>query len=129
MNNLDTLKEGYKNFSEGNIEAVLSMWDEKIVWHACAGLPYIEGDGIFIGPQAVLTNVLATIPAHFDDFSIEISDFIDGGDKIVMQGYYTGVWKETGKRFKANATHTWTFKNGKPCTFFQAVDSALIMNP
>nr|WP_319266949.1 nuclear transport factor 2 family protein [uncultured Draconibacterium sp.] len=129
MSNLDTLKEGYQNFAEGNIEAVLSMWDEKIVWHACTGLPYIKGDGVFIGPQDVLANVLANIPEHFDDFSIEISDFIDGGDKIVMEGFYTGVYKSTNKRFKANATHTWTFKNGKPAVFFQAVDTALIINP
>lgn len=128
MNNLETLKEGYKQFAEGNIEAVLAMWDEKIVWHACAGLPYIQGDGVLVGRQSVLTNVLATIPEHFDDFSIEITDFIDGGDKIVMEGFYTGVYKATGKRFKANATHTWTFKNGKSAVFFQAVDTALMIN-
>lgn len=129
MSNLETLKEGYQLFAEGNIEAVLAMWDEKIVWHACAGLPYIKGDGVFIGHQAIVDAVFANIPTHLDDFNIEISDFIDGGDKIVMEGYYTGVWKASGKRFKANATHTWTFKDGKPCAFFQAVDTALMINP
>ena len=130
MSNLETLKEGYKLFAEGNIEAVLKLWDEKIVWHECPGFPFIEDEGIFVGGQAIVEGVLSKIPTHYDDFNIEIHDFVDGGDKIVMVGYYTGVWKATGKRFKANATHTWTFnKNGKPNAFFQAVDTAIIITP
>lgn len=129
MSNLDTLKEGYKQFAAGNIEAVLELWDEKIVWHECQGFPFIEGDGTFVGAEAIVQRVLSKIPDHYDEFNIEIHDFIDGGDKIVMEGFYTGVWKATGKRFKANATHTWTFKEGKPAVFFQAVDTAVIINP
>ena len=49
--------------------------------------------------------------------------------EIVMVGYYTGTWKATGKTFKANATHTWTLKDGKVTHFFQAVDTAEIFNP
>jgi hypothetical protein len=45
-----------------------------------------------------------------------------------MVGHYTGIWKATGRKFKANATHTWTFKNGKATHFFQAVDTAEIIN-
>jgi len=46
-----------------------------------------------------------------------------------MVGHYKGVWKETGKEFKANATHVWTVKNEKMTHFFQAVDTAEIVNP
>lgn len=128
MSNLEQLKQGYQFFAEGNIEAVMAFWDEKIVWQECTGFPFVEGDGTFIGAQAIVEGVLTKIAVHYDDFNIEIHDFVDGNDKIVMVGYYTGVWKATGKRFKANATHTWTFKNGKACAFFQAVDTALIIN-
>ncbi|HYQ55948.1 MAG TPA: nuclear transport factor 2 family protein [Draconibacterium sp.] len=129
MSNLEKLEESYRLFAKGDIEAVLAMWDEKIVWHECTGFPYIEGDGIFVGAKEIVDGVLSKIPVHYDEFNIEIHDFIVGKDKIVMVGYYTGVWKATRKRFKANATHTWTFKDEKPCAFFQAVDTAVIMNP
>ncbi|QIA08145.1 nuclear transport factor 2-like protein [Draconibacterium halophilum] len=49
MSNLDVLKEGYQLFADGNIEAVLELWDEKIVWHECPGFPFVEDEGIFVG--------------------------------------------------------------------------------
>jgi len=129
MNNLENLKHGYQLFAKGDIEGVLALWDEKIVWHECKGFPFINNDGIFVGHKDIVEGVLSKIPDYYDNFNIEITDFIDGGERIVMIGYYTGVWKLTGKRFKANATHTWTFKNGKSTSFFQAVDTANIINP
>jgi ketosteroid isomerase-like protein len=129
MNNLEILKQGYKYFAEGNVEGVISMWQPDIVWAECAGFPFIGGDGIFVGADAIIAGVFARIPIDMDDFKIEISDFVDGGDKIVMVGYYTGIYKSTGKKFKANAAHTWTFKDGKISHFFQAVDTAIIVNP
>ena len=55
-----------------------------------------------------MDGVQAQIPVYYDNFSIEMDDFVDGGDKIVMVGFYTVVWKATGKKFKANTTHTCT---------------------
>ena len=127
MSNLELLKQGYKDFAAGNMEGAVKNWHPEIVWDECKGFPYIKNDGIYVGVPAVIEGVLSNIPENFDNFSIEISDFVDGGDKIVMVGYYTGNWKATGRKFKANATHTWTFKDGKATHFFQAVDSAEIM--
>ena len=78
---------------------------------------------------AAVEGIFALIPVQYDSFNIEVDDFVDGGDKIVMVGHYTGIYKATGKKFKANATHTWTIKNGKIVKLFQAVDTAEIINP
>ena len=86
-------------------------------------------DGLFIGPDAVVQNVLAQIPEHYEGFQIDIQELFGSGDKVVMVGYYTGVWKATGKAFKANATHVWTVKDGKATHHFQAADTATIVNP
>lgn len=129
MSNLEVLKQGYQDFATGNIEGVLTAWDTDIVWESCTGLPFVEGDGKTVGAQNVVKDVLSLIPEYYENFNIEISDFVDGGDKIVMIGHYTGTWKPTGKKFRANATHTWTFKNGKASHYFQSVDTAAIINP
>lgn len=129
MKNLKVLKKGYEAFAKGNVEKVVKHWAKDIEWIACTGLPMIKGDGIYKGVQEVTEGVLAKIPEYYEDFKIEVTDFIDGGKKIVMAGYYTGVWKATGKRFKANATHVWTFRKGKAIRFFQAVDTAEITGP
>lgn len=127
MNNLELLKQGYADFSTGNLDGVISVWQPNIVWAEETGFPFVKGDGIFVGAQAIIEGVFANIPEYYDDFSIEITDFVDGGDKIVMVGFYKGIWKATGRKFKANAMHAWTFKDGKVASFFQAADSAEIM--
>ncbi|MCY1722608.1 nuclear transport factor 2 family protein [Prolixibacteraceae bacterium Z1-6] len=129
MSNLETLKKGYQFFAEGNLEEVIKMWNDDIVWEQCVGFPFVEGNGKFVGPQSIVENIFSHLPEYYDDFNIEINDFVDAGDKIVMVGHYTGVYRPTGKKFKANATHTWTFRDGKTASFFQAVDTAAIINP
>ena len=129
MNNVDLVKKGYQNFAEGNIEAVLGLFHPEVVWDECTGFPYVSGDGIYIGPNAIVQGVFAQIPENYEGFQVEIRELFGSGDKVVMVGYYTGTWKETGKAFKANATHVWTIKDGKATHFFQAVDTAEIMNP
>ncbi len=128
MSNLETLKQGYKDFAAGNVEAVLSIWQPNILWDECNGFPFIEGDGIFIGGKAVVEGVFSHIPEYYDNFNIEIDHFIDGGDNIAMVGHYTGTWKATGKKFRANAMHAWSFSDGKASKFFQAADTAIIIN-
>lgn len=124
MNNLETLKKGYQLFGEGKMEEVLAMWDDNIVWEACPNLPYIDGDGVFRGKPAILSGVFAHLPEYYDNFNIEVREFVGDGDKIVMVGRYTGEYKPTGKTFDVHATHTWTYENGKVVNFFQAVDTA-----
>jgi ketosteroid isomerase-like protein len=123
------MKQGYQDFAEGNIEAVLAVFDPKIVWDNCQGFPFISGHGVFTGHQEIVQNVFAKIPEYYDNFQIEVDEFIESGDRVVMVGHYTGVWKPTGKKFRANAVHVWTVKGGKSTRFFQAVDTALIVNP
>jgi hypothetical protein len=129
MNNVEIMKQGYQHFAEGNIEAVLGLFQPDIVWDECTGFPFIEGDGIFVGHQAVVDGVFSKIPDYYDGFNIEITELFGSGDKVVMAGYYQGIWKATGKAFKANATHVWTFKDNKAAHFFQAADTAEIINP
>jgi len=129
MKNLELLKEGYAKFAQGDIEGAIANWASDIEWNECKGLPYVKNDGKYVGKETVVKEVLAPIPEYYEGFTIEIADFVDGGDKITMVGFYTGIWKATGKKFKANATHTWYFENGKSVRFIQAVDTAEIINP
>jgi uncharacterized protein len=91
-------------------------------------MPFVNGDGIFIGQEAVVTNVFMNLPVYFDGFNIAVTEIFGADDKVVMVGYYQGTNKATGNQFKANATHVWTEKNGKLSHFFQAVDTATIIS-
>lgn len=126
MNNTDLVKQAYSNFETGNVEAVLNSMDPAIEWCECKGMPFVKGDGTYIGPQAVLTNVFMNLPVFIDGFNIEVSEIFGADDKVTMVGYYRGTNKATGHLFKANATHVWTIKNEKATRFFQAVDTVAI---
>jgi len=128
MTNVELVKQGYSDFSTGNLEAVLAIWDPEIEWHESKGMPFVKGDGIFKGHEAVVTNVIMNLPVYFDGFNIEVKQIFGADDKVVMVGYYCGTNKATGNPFKANATHVWTVKNGKMTHLFQAVDTVTIVS-
>lgn len=129
MDNVEMVKQGYQLFAKGDIEGVSALFHPEIEWNASQGLPYIEGDGVFIGPSVIAQNVFAKVPQNIDNFHIDIQELFGSGDKVVMVGKYQGVYKATGKEFNANATHVWTVKDGKATHYFQAVDTAEMINP
>ncbi len=126
MTNTDLVKLAYANVASGNMPGALELFDPAIEWHECKGMPFVNGDGFFKGPEAVVTNVFMNLPVYFDGFNIAVTEIFGTDDKVVMVGYYQGTNKATGHPFKANATHVWTLKNGKLAHFFQAVDTASI---
>lgn len=126
MTNVDVVKQAYSNFETGNVPAVLALFDPQIEWRECKGMPFVKDDGIYIGPEAVVTKVFMNLPVYFDGFNIAANEIFGVDDKVVMVGYYQGTNKATGHPFKANATHVWTLKDGKMTHFFQAVDAATI---
>jgi ketosteroid isomerase-like protein len=128
MTNVDLVKKAYSSFATGNVEAVLAVFDPAIVWHECKGMPFVKGDGIFKGHEAIVKNVFMNLPVYFDGFNIEVNQIFGADDKVVMVGYYQGTNKATGHPFKANATHVWTVKKGKMTHFFQAVDTVAIVS-
>ena len=127
MTNIDLVKLAYANFASGNVPGVLALFDNAIEWHECKGMPFVNGNGIYTGPDAIVTNVFMNLPVFFDGFNIAVNEIFGADDKVVMVGYYQGTNKATGNPFKANATHVWTVKDGKLVHFFQAVDTAAII--
>jgi len=126
MTNVDVVKQAYSNFETGNVPAVLALFDPQIEWCECKGMPFVKDDGIYIGPEAIVTKVFMNLPVYFDGFNIAVNEIFGVDNKVVMVGYYQGKNKATGHPFKANATHVWTLKDGKMTHFFQAVDAATI---
>jgi hypothetical protein len=70
----------------------LALFDPQLN-EACKGLPFITGDGIFIGPEAIATNVFMHVPTTFDGFNIAVEEIFGADDKVVMKGYYQGTYK------------------------------------
>ena len=81
----------------------------------------------YVGPTAVLENVIMRIGPNWDNFSIRVDELIDAGKKVIMLGYYSGTHKATGKHLLAQVAHIWTLAGGKPVKFQQYTDTKQIM--
>jgi uncharacterized protein len=105
MSNADIVKGMYDSFARGDIQSVLETLDPNVEWTDAEGFPT---GGTYMGPQAVLENVIMPLGATWDGFQIHIDKLVDGGNDVVMLGTYTGTCKATGKSMRASAAHAWT---------------------
>ncbi len=122
-NNLQIMRDGYENFAKGNIPAVLEIFDPKIEWTEAKGFPYA---GTYRGPKEIGEQVFMKLATEWDGFRVTPAEFIDGGERIVVLGKYSGTYKDTGKSFQADFAHVWTLRDGKPVKFVQYTDTALV---
>jgi uncharacterized protein len=123
MTNIEIVKKAYSCFETGDIPGVLTLFDPAIEWHECTGMPFVKDSGVYVGPDAVVSKVFMNLPVYFDGFNIAVTEIFGAGDRVVMEGFYQGTNKATGKPFKVNAAHLWTVRDGKLTRMFHAVDT------
>lgn len=121
--NLDSLRSLYDAFAVGDVPAVLAVLDANIEWTEAEGFPYA---GTYRGPDAVVQGVFMPLGTEWDGYSVVPSDFVDGGEKVVALGMYSGTYKATGKAFRAPFAHVWQFRNGKAVSFQQFTDTVVV---
>ena len=113
------LVEGiYDAFGRGDMPAVLGAISADMVWNEADDFPYADGNP-YRGPQAVLDGVFMRCATEWDGFAVEIDELIDGGDRIVALGHYTGTYKTTSKPQRTQLAHVWWIDDGKAVAFQQ----------
>ena len=113
----------YKAFSEGDIPAVLSRFDSKIVWNEAESNKMADGNP-YIGPDAVLNGVFARVGEDHEYFKLaDITLHEMSNNKVLATLRYDAKYKESGKTYNAQAAHLWTINDGKVIAFQQYVDT------
>jgi ketosteroid isomerase-like protein len=120
--NVATVRGIYDAFARGDVQTVLGLMSEKVVWNEAEHFTYWTG-GPFIGPQAVLQGVFARIGQDFDGFTVEVGRLVGCGDAVLTEGRYRGTVKATGKRLDVQVAHVWDLRDGKVVRFQQYVDT------
>jgi len=82
MSNVDTARSAYEAFGRGDLEALSGDFADDAVWYTSEELPL---GGETKGRDAIMAN-FAQIPNYWSSFSVEPSEFIDGGDTVVVLG-------------------------------------------
>ena len=83
MGNADAAKGAYQAFSQGDLETLKEGFAEDAEWQTSDELPL---GGVTRGRDAIMEN-FAQLPNYWSSFSVEPSEFIEAGDKVIIQGH------------------------------------------
>jgi ketosteroid isomerase-like protein len=120
--NLAIVRDIYEAFGKGDVAGVLGRMSPDIVWHEAENFPYADGNP-YHGPEAVAGGVFARCVGEWRGFAVAMDDLIDGGNRIVALGRYSGSNKATGRTMNPQAVHVWTLRDGKVIAFQQYIDT------
>jgi len=122
---LDVVRRFYGYLKTGDVPAVLGLLDSEVKWTEAEGFPYYSGT--WVGPDAVLNNLLKRLAADWNDFAATPDDYLIEGSKLVSFGHYSGTYKKTGKSIRAAFAHVWTVDDGKITSFLMFTDTAKVL--
>jgi ketosteroid isomerase-like protein len=117
--NVSTVRGAYDAFNSGNPQGVIDILADDVAWTEPGGGN--APSGTFNGPDSVAKDVLATVPANFDEFTCEPDDFKDEGDSLVVTGRFKGKSK-SGAELDAPFEQTWELSDGKVAKFSNEVE-------
>lgn len=124
MTNLEIVKSTYEGKTSAengkNLEKHLAP---DATWTEAAGFPY---GGTYTGFEAISKNVFFRLATEWVDYKFVPEGYLADGNKVIAYGTYSGIYKTTGKLFKARVTHLWKLKDGRIISFEQFVDSQLV---
>jgi ketosteroid isomerase-like protein len=99
MGNAETAKNAYEAFSKGDMESLKEGFAEDAEWQTSDEVPL---GGVTHGRDAIL-ETFAQIPNYWSSFSVEPSEFIEAGDKVIVRGTQRATGK--GGSFEAPFLH------------------------
>jgi ketosteroid isomerase-like protein len=120
--NVAIIRNIYKAFAAGDVAAVLGAMSPDLIWREAENFPYADRNP-YHGPEAVAAGVFARCVGEWNGFAVQMNDLIDGGDRVVALGRYSGAHKATGRQMNPQAVHVWTLKDGKVIGFQQYIDT------
>jgi ketosteroid isomerase-like protein len=120
--NTEMVKQAYRNFQTGDIQALLNLLSEDVAWQ----LPEIENvpfGGKRQGPEQV-AQFFASLGEAQEALEFEPREFIAQNDKVAALGRYNWRVKATGREYGGEWVHVFTLRGGKISGFQEYMDTA-----
>ena len=105
---VETVKAAYQAFTSGDLEGAASDMADDVEWWSSEEVP---PGGTYRGRDEVVQS-WATIPDHYDDFTVEPKEYADAGDKVLVVGTLRGKGKN-GNAFESRYAHVFWMGDGK----------------
>lgn len=122
MNNTEIVQKGYECFGTGDVEGLLSLFSEDIIW----SVPEIE-NAPFAGTRsgtAAVAEFFTQLVESEDLTRFEPLEFIAEGDKVVVLGESAATVRSTGKTYETEWVQVFHLQDGKVTEFKEFFDNA-----
>ena len=124
MENIRIIQKMYKDFGAGNMESVLSIFDNDVVW-VRPGEPYIPFAGTFTGIEG-LAKMFGIISKTIKIKGFHPKEILAKGDTVVVIGADEADVIATGKSYLSEWVYVYTIKNKKITHVQVYLDSLLL---
>jgi ketosteroid isomerase-like protein len=123
--NLEVVRRVYAAFGRGDLEGILALLDPQVSWRT-PGPPDLPTAGLRRG-IAEVREFFGVLLNTFDLQEFRPTDFLTGGEKVVVLGTSREGPKGAGRLVDFRWVHVFTFRNGKIAEFEEPADvSALV---
>lgn len=82
MSNVDIARTAHEAFSRGDLGTLKESYAQDAAWYTSAE---VQPGGELHGRDAIMDR-MARLPEHWSTVSVEPSEYIDGGDYVVVLG-------------------------------------------
>jgi hypothetical protein len=120
--NLELVRRAYEAFGRGDLNELLSLFDENIEW-ITPGPADLPTAGRRTGRQAV-GEFFKSLDETFETLRFEPKEFIAQGDRVIVIGEDTSRMRATGTTLEFDWVHTFRVQNGRIVAFREYGDTA-----
>ena len=117
---IDTI---YASFATGDLDTVLSVMDESVVWYHPGQKSDFPLAGEFVGRDGV-REFFTIAFENLDVLDQEVFASVAQGDHVLVQGREHMRVKATGGEYDTHWVHAYTLKDGKVVRFEEYIDTA-----
>jgi hypothetical protein len=112
--NAELVRSGYDAFSRGDVETVMALFADDILWHVPGRGPLSRD---YRGPAEVLGFFREFMKLSNGTFHIYVDDILAKGDTVVA--LVTESAQRGGRSWSSPQVHVWTVDNGRITRFWQ----------
>lgn len=117
----ELLRERYKQFSEGDLEAALSNWTDEFTWEGGVS-DDLPGGGLHEGKEKAVEALQEAVGA-WDEFKLTPDEFFEGDDTVIVLAH-TDI-KKGDESQTLPVVHIWRFEGDEQVTRLQVLTDTL----
>ena len=121
--NSQVIETIYENFAKGDVDGVLSVMADDVVWFHPGSKDEIPLAGEFNGIEGV-REFFTIAGTRLDVLDQEVFSTVAEGDQVLVRGREHMRVKDTGGEYDTPWIHAYTLKDGKVVRFEEYIDTA-----